>query len=150
VTAAELIGRDEESEVVDLLVGHITDGGGSLLIRGEPGIGKSAPLERARRQATAIGAQTLTAVGVEAEAEFAFAGLHQLPRPILARRLENDPVVLLAAVGTGYQTPIENAGSVRGQGSEALLKDEQEFVQASRSSALIEMKARLDELLIAS
>jgi hypothetical protein len=28
----------------------------------------------------------------------------------MARRLENDPIVLLAAVRTGYQTPIENAG----------------------------------------
>ena len=175
----DLIGRDEESDVVDLLVGHIAEGGGSLLIRGEPGIGKSALLERARRQATAIGAQTLTAVGVESEAEFAFAGLHQLLRPILrlasalpdpqrqaleaafgvtaearpdlflvamaalqilsraaesapvvacvddahwldrasvqvlafvARRLQNEPVVLLAAVRAGYQTPMENAG----------------------------------------
>src|SRR5689334_24600649 len=38
-------------------------------LQGEPGIGKSALLERARQQATAIGAQTLTAVGVESEAE---------------------------------------------------------------------------------
>jgi hypothetical protein len=33
VARGELIGRDEESEVVDSLVGHIADGGGSLLIR---------------------------------------------------------------------------------------------------------------------
>src|SRR5437899_12739265 len=79
----ELIGRDDESEVVDSLVGQIAHGGGSILIRGEPGIGKSALLERARRQATAIGAQTFTAVGVESEAEFAFPGLHQLLRPSL-------------------------------------------------------------------
>src|SRR4029077_2708153 len=83
MATAELIGRDEEWEIVDSLVGHVADGGGSLLIRGEPGIGKSALLERARRQASAMGAQTLTAVGVESEAEFAFAGLHQLLRPIL-------------------------------------------------------------------
>ena len=179
VATGELIGRDEESEVVGSLVGHIAERGGSLLIRGAPGIGKSALLERARRQATGIGAQTLTAVGVESEAEFAFAGLHQLLRPILAlalslpdpqrqaleaafgvtaearpdlflvamaalqvlgtagesapvvacvddahwldratvqvlafiaRRLDNEPVVLLAAARAGYQTPIENAG----------------------------------------
>jgi predicted ATPase len=176
VATAELIGRDAEAEIVDSLVGHIADGGGSLLIRGEPGIGKSALLERARRRGTATGAQTLTAIGVESEAEFGFAGLHQLLRPILgladalpgpqrqaleaafgvtaegrpdlflvamaalqmlsraaesapvvacaddvhwldrasvqvlafiARRLEHDSVVLLAAVRTGYQTPID-------------------------------------------
>ena len=175
----ELIGRDAESEIIDSLVGHVAEGGGSLLIRGEPGIGKSALLERARRRATAMGAQTLTAVGVESEAEFAFAGLHQLLRPILglggalpepqrqaleaafgvsaearpdlfrvamaalqllgraaestpviacaddahwldrasvrvlafiARRLENEPIALLAAVRAGYRTPMEDAG----------------------------------------
>ena len=36
------------------------------------------------------------------------------------------------------------------QESEAVLTDEQDFVQASRSSALIQMIARLDELLIDS
>jgi hypothetical protein len=44
------------------------------------------------------------------------------------------------------------ARSVRGRrrAPEALLRDDQEFVQASRSSALIQMIARLDEVFITS
>jgi len=76
-------------------------------------------------------------------------------RPVVAcvddaHWLDRASVHVLAAVGTGYQTPIGNAGIRARPGSEALLKDEQEFVQASRSSALIQMNARLDEVLIAS
>jgi DNA-binding CsgD family transcriptional regulator len=53
------------------------------VISGEAGIGKSALLEHARARANDIGAQTLVTVGVEAEAEFGFAGIHQLFRPII-------------------------------------------------------------------
>src|SRR3954447_8126097 len=52
---------------------------GVLVLRGEPGLGKSALLEEAMERA--IGFQVLRAVGVESEAQLAFAGLHQLLRP---------------------------------------------------------------------
>jgi DNA-binding CsgD family transcriptional regulator len=53
------------------------------VICGEAGIGKSALLEHARARASEVGAQTLVTVGVESEAELAFAGMHQLLRPII-------------------------------------------------------------------
>jgi DNA-binding CsgD family transcriptional regulator len=53
------------------------------VISGEAGIGKSALLEHARARASEGGAQTLVTVGVESEAELAFAGMHQLLRPII-------------------------------------------------------------------
>jgi hypothetical protein len=69
---------------------------------GEPGIGKSALLGRARDRASSLGARALATVGVESEAELAFAGLHQLLRPI-TRRMDLLPVpqrdVLDAAFG---------------------------------------------------
>src|SRR5690349_12577082 len=80
--ASELIGRDGEVVRVDALLDHVRDRGGALVIRGEPGIGKSALLERARGRASSLGARTLTTVGVESESELAFAGLHQLLGPI--------------------------------------------------------------------
>src|SRR5690348_7459372 len=79
----ELIGRDDEVARVDGLLDRVRDRGGALLIRGEPGIGKSALLGRARGRASSLGARTLATVGVESESELAFAGLHQLLRPVV-------------------------------------------------------------------
>src|SRR5271170_4719319 len=79
---SELIGRDEEVAQVDALLDGVRERGGALVIRGEPGIGKSALLEHACGRASPLGARTLTTVGVESESELAFAGLHQLLGPI--------------------------------------------------------------------
>jgi DNA-binding CsgD family transcriptional regulator len=79
----ELVGRDVESKLLDTLLGRVKDGGGALIFRGEPGIGKSALLDRARERARRWGAGVLTTTGVESEAELSFAGLHQLLHPII-------------------------------------------------------------------
>ena len=50
------------------------------MVQGEAGIGKSALLEYAAAQAS--GFTVLRATGIESEAEFAFATLHQLLRPV--------------------------------------------------------------------
>jgi DNA-binding CsgD family transcriptional regulator len=89
-TTGELIGRDGEATRVDALLDGVRDHGGALVIRGEPGIGKSALLERARSRANSLGARTLATVGVESESELAFAGLHQLLGPI-GRHIERLP-----------------------------------------------------------
>jgi DNA-binding CsgD family transcriptional regulator len=83
----ELIGREDEIARVDALLDRVRDRGGTLVIRGEAGIGKSALLDRARGRASSLGARTLATVAVESESELAFAGLHQLLAPI-ARRIE--------------------------------------------------------------
>ena len=80
-----LIGRDTEIERLDRVLDRLCERGGTLIVRGEAGIGKSALLARARERAGSLGARTLTTVGVESEAELAFAGLHQLLRPITRR-----------------------------------------------------------------
>jgi len=98
----ELIEREQESAVLDALVDHLGDGGGAVVIRGEAGIGKSALLHRVRLRAEANGARTLATVGVESEAEVAFAGLHQLLRPVigaLAQLPESQRQTLEAALG---------------------------------------------------
>ena len=81
----ELIGRYDEIARVDALLDRVRDRGGTLVIRGEPGIGKSALVELARGRASSLGARTLATVGVESESELAFAGLHQLLGPIGSR-----------------------------------------------------------------
>jgi MoxR-like ATPase len=47
----ELVGRDSELAHIDVLFERIGARGGSLLIRGEPGIGKSALLGEAASRA---------------------------------------------------------------------------------------------------
>lgn len=80
---SELIGRDGEAERLSNLIDHLRDGGDALLVIGEAGIGKSALLNHAGVGARALGMRTLAIAGVESEAELAFAGLHQLLRPVL-------------------------------------------------------------------
>lgn len=58
-------------------------GGGVLLVIGEPGVGKSTLLEDAARRAAHAGHRVLRATGRESERDLAFAGLHQLLRPVL-------------------------------------------------------------------
>ena len=69
--------------------------GGALVLRGEPGIGKSALLGDARDRAGDM--QVLAARGVESESELPFAALDQLVRPTLSQ-LERLPAPQAAAL----------------------------------------------------
>ena len=55
MVASELIGRDREVAAVELLLAGIGGGGGSLLVLGDPGIGKSALAQLAGRARPAAG-----------------------------------------------------------------------------------------------
>ena len=81
--APVLYGREPEVRTVAHLVEGVRNRGGVLLVRGEPGIGKSALLAAAAARATDNGMQVLFAIGVQSEARLPFGGLHQLLRPIL-------------------------------------------------------------------
>ena len=79
-----LYGRDaERSAVTALLDAARNSRSGVLVLRGQAGAGKSALLQDAVEQASDL--QVLEARGIESEAELAFAGLHQLLRPILGQ-----------------------------------------------------------------
>ena len=80
---AQLVGREDEVARVDGLIERVPEGGAALVVSGETGVGKSALLHFARARADARGFRTLSTVGVESEAELAFAGLHQLLYPIM-------------------------------------------------------------------
>src|SRR3954470_5875740 len=78
------VGRTTEREVLDGLLARIREGESeALVIRGEAGIGKTALLRYAARQAS--GFQVVQLTGVEAEMELPFAGIHQLYTPLPAR-----------------------------------------------------------------
>lgn len=77
--------RAERMAVEDLLAGARAGCSGTLVVRGEAGIGKTAVLEHARRTADAAGLRVASLVGVDSETHFAFAGLHQLCAPMMDR-----------------------------------------------------------------
>jgi hypothetical protein len=54
-----------------------------LVVRGDPGVGKTMLLEYLAGQASGWGYRVARAVGVQSEMELAFAGLHQLCAPML-------------------------------------------------------------------
>src|SRR5262249_27920384 len=72
-----LVGRSAERAALDrLMEGGRSGRSAALVLRGEPGVGKTALLGYAAVQAQ--DARVLRAVGIETETELAFAGLHQL------------------------------------------------------------------------
>ena len=80
--SAETLGRDREISVLAAMLGRAADGeGAALVLHGDPGIGKSTLLARARQLAAGHGMKTLACSGVPAEANLPFAGLHQLLWP---------------------------------------------------------------------
>jgi DNA-binding CsgD family transcriptional regulator len=91
--------RAERRELDQLLAGLRTGTSGSLVIRGEAGIGKSALLDYLATEA--VGCRVVHATGVQADAELAFAALHQLCTPLLGR-LERIPVPQHDALGTAF------------------------------------------------
>src|SRR6478752_1476838 len=80
--AAGLTGRLSEREVLDRFVAGVRAGEGqALVVRGEPGVGKTALLDYLAGRAS--GCLVARAAGVQSEMELAFAGLHQLCAPML-------------------------------------------------------------------
>jgi predicted ATP-dependent serine protease len=80
-----LLGRGRECEVLDRLLETVRGGeSGALVVRGEPGVGKSALLEYVAERAS--GCRVARASGVQSEMELAFAGLQQLCAPMLDYR----------------------------------------------------------------
>jgi DNA-binding CsgD family transcriptional regulator len=79
-----LRGRRDETGVLDRLLESVRGGKSRvLLMRGEPGVGKSALLEYVA--ASASGCGVARAAGVQSEIELAFSGLGQLCAPMLDR-----------------------------------------------------------------
>jgi AAA ATPase domain len=55
----------------------------ALVVRGDPGVGKTALLDYLAGQAAGAGCRVARATGVQSEMELAFAGVHQLCAPML-------------------------------------------------------------------
>src|SRR5215472_7262513 len=77
-----LRGRGSECGALDRLIEAVRAGASRVLVvRGEPGVGKTALLDYLAGRASRC--RVVRAAGVQTEMEFAFAGLHQLCAPVL-------------------------------------------------------------------
>jgi DNA-binding CsgD family transcriptional regulator len=80
----DLRGRQSECEALDRLLESVRSGQSRVLVlRGEPGVGKSALIQYLLESAS--GCHATCSVGAESEMELAFSGLHQLCAPFLDR-----------------------------------------------------------------
>jgi DNA-binding CsgD family transcriptional regulator/tetratricopeptide (TPR) repeat protein len=95
-----LVGRRTECQQLDELLSELRTGASqTLVISGEAGIGKSALLGYLVAEASAC--RAVRVAGVQAEAELAFAGLHQLCAPLLGE-LERIPAPQHDALATAF------------------------------------------------
>ena len=82
--ASGLTGRETERDVLGRLANAVRAGQSRvLLMRGEPGVGKTALLDHLAEQASDC--LVARVAGVQSEMEIAFAGLHHLLAPMLSR-----------------------------------------------------------------
>jgi DNA-binding CsgD family transcriptional regulator len=104
IAVPSLIGRDVELAQIDRVVSGARSSSAALAVVGDAGLGKSALLAAATAHAGLVNTLVLHAVGVEAESELVFAGLHQLLRPVsdLIERLPaRQAAALRSAFGMG-------------------------------------------------
>ena len=108
---APLLGRSAEIEVLTGLLDDVEHRGAALVLRGDPGIGKSRLLAEALALAEKREMNVLATRGVQSEARLAFGGLQQLLRPVrshAAGLTATHQAVLDAALGIGDDQPPEH------------------------------------------
>src|SRR3954468_16659737 len=108
---APLLGRSTEVAVLTELLDGVERRGAALILRGDPGIGKSRLLSEAMALAQERQMNVLAARGVQSEARLAFGGLQQLLRPVRSQATQltaTHQAVLDAALGIGDDQPPEH------------------------------------------
>ncbi|HEY0534206.1 MAG TPA: AAA family ATPase [Actinoplanes sp.] len=102
------LGRLAECDRLDEVVAQVEAGGSAtLVLRGEPGIGKTVLIDYLAERVSGTG-RVLRANGVESEMDLPFAGLHQLCMPILHQ---------VARLPQPQRDAIESAFGMQGHGT---------------------------------
>src|SRR3984957_6857034 len=99
---ARIIGRDAALATLRGVLARGPRAGQVLLVTGEAGMGKTVLLADAADRARSAGMTVLSVTGRESESRLAFAGLHQLLRPVLSsvsRLPDRQTQALLGALG---------------------------------------------------
>jgi DNA-binding CsgD family transcriptional regulator len=151
-----LFGREVECGRIESLLDEARGGrSGTLVVRGEAGIGKSALCGRAVE--LAAGLTVLATRGVETESELAFASLAQLFRPAL-ERLGKIPApqasALAGALAIGPPVPgdrfticaatLSLLAAVAEDGPALVVVDDAQWLDRSSAEALLFAARRLD------
>jgi DNA-binding CsgD family transcriptional regulator len=84
----ELVGRDDQLDLLRRSLADPRSHGSALLVRGAPGIGKTALLAETAALAERLGYRILRTSGVEAESDIPYAGLQLVLRPLAAGAAE--------------------------------------------------------------
>ncbi len=95
-----LYGREAQCALIDSLIAKAAEAhSGVLVLRGEPGIGKSALLDYAAENRASC--HLLRGEGVESEVQLPYAALHQLLYPVLDR-VDDVPALQSAALRSAF------------------------------------------------
>ncbi len=153
-----LVGRQDLLLVITDALDQIGVRGSSLLLSGEPGIGKSALLAAARDEASARGIQVVTASGTESELRLPFAALLGMVRPWqpLVKKLPRaQRDALLGAFGfEGDRAPspfmvalgvLELMSEIAADGGLLILIDDAHVLDSASRDALAFLTRRVDE-----
>jgi DNA-binding CsgD family transcriptional regulator len=158
VRVATLFGRDRELRALAERVDAArAEGGGALVVRGPAGIGKSCLLDAARAHAASREFQILATTGIQSETHLAFAGLHQLLRPVL-RAADRAPETYGLALRTAFglsdgpaPSPFQIAlavldllGECAESGPIVLIVDDAQWLDRSTADALAFVARRLE------
>ena len=114
--AIELKDRRRERSTLDRLIEAVRAGQSqALVVRGDPGVGKTVLLDYLAGRASGAGCRVAHAVGVQSEMELAYAGVHQLCAPMLgrAKRLpvpQHDALRTAGGRAAGHPGPGGDAG----------------------------------------
>src|ERR1700744_489744 len=85
-----LVGRDREIRALRDLLSRVRSGSGAaLVVRGEPGVGKTVLLDEL--ESLAHDFQIVRAEGIESEVKLDYAALHRILRPFFNRTNELSP-----------------------------------------------------------
>jgi len=121
----------------------------ALVVRGDPGVGKTVLLDYLAGRASGSGCRVARAGGVQSEMELAFAGLHQLCAPMLGRA-ESLPVpqrdALRTACGLAAGPPPDRflvglavlslLSEVAGEGPLICVIDDEQWLDRASAQAL--------------
>ncbi|MEV0643619.1 AAA family ATPase, partial [Streptomyces sp. NPDC050619] len=159
---ADLVGRRAEWELVKSLLEGDGRVGPGLLLRGDPGVGRSALLDAAAARAAAVGMRVLRASGVEFEAEWNFSALHQMLYPLrehvdrLAGRHRDALLQVLDLAAEPSPDPLVAStallallGDVAAERPLLMIADDVQWIDRASATALGFAARRIDGTLIA-
>jgi DNA-binding CsgD family transcriptional regulator/tetratricopeptide (TPR) repeat protein len=152
------IGRSGELRLIESLIERGRQQGSSIVVRGEPGVGKSTILREAGKLARAAGAFVSEISGVESEAMPPFVGLYRLLRPLLSNpipmpsvqrralltafNMQEGPVPELFLIALAALTLIVGSASAQ---QVVLIVDDLQWVDSSTVEVLTFIARRLQD-----